>query len=498
LQAIAEIAVADEIIIDGLEEHAFRRSIESMLRNGRADEAAERLKAMLPDLAGTILPARLLEITSDDLTVTGWDLIAAKLEEYGRGETPITAIGIGICDPLDSGATPDEDGNLRPPLETTYYSDATFPFSQTDREDLLEGYSSFGCEWQGDHDRADHTLTIKGIDDIYGAIAALEAKVAASERPLSQDIRAGAVGACYLGVLVFQAVRDAVIHHGLPRPLAILLVNSDAYPFFDAPVLTCDEYLDNGEVQVIDRISAAVSSGRATEAEAQEPEQLGSLIEMGTAGVKAGTRKKMALALEGDEAANPLGMADELVAEAAFNPTTFDYSRFMPQPVPLQNEAAPHWDEDFNAPEADYPVEPTLPESDGTVQDEIPADLQDNAEFAASEISPATQWPEPSAWQASAEPVQPDPIEPAPAAALPEAPVEAVVPAPEPAYETAQEPEYADEQPQPEVQPQPASHSLRSRMRIAPIEEEVPSAMDKLQASFAQFLKRVKGMLLRR
>ena len=42
----------EEIIIDGLEEHAFRRSIETMLRNGRADEAVERLKKLLPECAG--------------------------------------------------------------------------------------------------------------------------------------------------------------------------------------------------------------------------------------------------------------------------------------------------------------------------------------------------------------------------------------------------------------------------------------------------------------
>ncbi len=482
--------MADEIIIDGLEEHAFRRSIESMLRHGRADEAADRLKTMLPDLAGTILPARLLEITSADLTFTGWDRIPAKLDEYGRGETPITAIGIGICDPQDSGAAPDEAGNLRPPLETTYYSDATYPFSQTDREDLLEGYSSFGCEWQGDHDRADHTLAIEGIDDIYGAIAALEAKVANSERPSSQDIRAGAVGACYLGVLVFQAVRDAVIRHGLPRPLAILLVNSDAYPFFDAPVLTCDEYLDNGEVQVVERISAAVSSSRASEADAYEPEQLGSLIDIGISGAKAGARKKMALALEGDEAANPLGMADELVAEAAFNPAGFDYSRFMPQAPAPQDEApdaeAPRWQDDPYTPEREYPVEASIPETDAPAREEADHDTQDYSGYADSDLAPQTQWPEPAAWQPAREP------EPEPEIShfQPEEPAETLAPA----HEEVEEPAIAEE----EAFVQPAGHSLRSRIRIAPIEEEVPSAMDKLQGSFAQFFKRVKEMLLRR
>ncbi len=470
--------MADEIIIDGLEENAFRRSIESMLRHGRADEAADRLKALLPEVAGSILPARLLEITSKDLAFTGWEQLPAKLNEYGRPDTPITAIGIGICDPLDSGATPDEYGNLRPPLETTYYSDATYPFSQTDREDLLEGYSSFGCEWQGDHDRADYTLAIEGIDDIYGAIAALESKVATSDRPSPKDIRAGALAACYLGVLVYQAARDAVIRHGLPRPLAILLVNSDAYPFFDAPVLTCDEYLASGRAHVGERISAAVSSSRAFEEDPQETEIVGSLIDMtvssGMSGVKTVSRKKMALALEGDEANNPLGIADELVAEAAFNPTTFDYSRFTPKVFP--HEEAP-----YSADE--------LPEPADAAPDSHIAELNNPVDLAhgyagsdtQEEISSQAAWPEPAAWQPAPE-SEPQPEQRQEAQPL--------TPLSRPVKEAYQFEEDAFVQ--------PAGHSLRSRIRIAPIEEEVPSAMDKLQGSFARFVKHVKDMLLRR
>ena len=491
--------MADEIIIDGLEENAFRRSIESMLRHGRADEAADRLRALLPEVAGSILPARLVEITSKDLGFAGWEQIPAKLEEYGRPETPITASGIGICDPLDSGITPDEHGNLRPPLETTYYSDATYPFSQTDREDLLEGYSSFGCEWQGDHDRADHALAIEGIDDIYGAIAALENKVATSDQPSPKDIRAGALAACYLGVLVYQAARDAVIAHGLPRPLAILLVNSDAYPFFDAPVLTCDEYLDKGKAHVTDGIAASVSSSRAFEEDRQETELVGSLIDMTVSSSMSGSatvyRKKMALALEGDEAANPLGMADELVAEAAFNPTTFDYSHFMPK-APAHEEALSGADERHASAEA-------APDAHSADLHK-PLDLTQGCTPLApeEETPPQRAWPEPTAWQSARHP------EPEPEPEL-EQPQEVEIDSPSPSPHTYAEsatetylnpsnPVVEEHQPEGEDSVQPTGHSLRSRIRIAPVEEEVPSAMDKLQGSFARFVKRVKDLLLRR
>jgi len=329
----------EEIIIDGMEEHAFRRSIEIMLRNGRADEAVARLKALLPECAGEgkTLPARLLEIEPKDIHLAGWDKLAGKITEYSRPSIPITAIGIGIGDPEDLGLEPDALGNLRPPLATSFYSDATFPFSETDRADLLEGYTAFGCEWQGDHDRIDDTLSIEGIDDLYGAIVRLENAVAASGKPDPDLIRSGAIGACYLGVMVWQAARRAVIEQGLPRPLAILLVNSDAYPFFDAPVMTCDEYLDDGAIQIVDHESACIAD--ETEGEEQEA---ASLIAITGLGAHRETSKKMALVLEGAEAHNPLGMADELVAQAAFEPSSVDISRFMPDASDFRNEPDPY------------------------------------------------------------------------------------------------------------------------------------------------------------
>ena len=110
--------------------------------------------------------------------------------------------------------------------------------------------------------------------------------------------------------MVWQAARRAVIEHGLPRPMAVLLVNSDAYPFFDAPVMTCDEYLDDGALQVVEHASAASYDDEFD----SEESEVGSLLGIAGLGAHRESSKKMALVLDGDEAHNPLGMADELVA----------------------------------------------------------------------------------------------------------------------------------------------------------------------------------------
>jgi len=231
------------------------------------------------------------------------------------------------------------------------------------------------------------------------------------------------------------------------------------------------------------------------------------LIDIGMPGVKTGARKKMALALEGDEAANPLGMADELVAEAAFNPAAFDYSRFMPQPAADEYEApqddgpevtAPHWGDDPYESETGYQAETPPTESDAPALDAPDHGAEDHGGYGENRTTPETAWPEPSAWQAAPEP---EPSQSLPAEPdYPDLPAEPVAETAPFADETIYEPALHEE-PAPAEQEafvQPAGHSLRSRMRIAPVEEDVPSAMDKLQASIARFFKRVKEMLLRR
>jgi hypothetical protein len=498
-----------EIIIDGMEEHAFRRSIEIMLRDGRADEAVERLKALLPECAGEgkILPARLLELSPEHINLGGWDRLAAKVEEYSRPTIPITAVGIGIGDPADSGLEPDAVGNLRPPLATSYYSDATFPFSETDRADLLEGYSSFGCEWQGDHDRIDDTLSIEGIDDLYGAIARLENEVATSERPDPELIRAGAIGACYLGVMVWKAARRAVIEQGLPRPMAILLVNSDAYPFFDAPVMTCDEYLDDGALQVVEHQSAE----RYDDAENEEAEA-GSLLDIAGLGAHRASAKKMALVLDGDEAHNPLGMADDMVAQAAFEPDSVDVSRFLPDASEFQNrpelEIEPE-PEPEPEPFAELAQQPD-PEPEAQIDPSFHDEAFDEPEYPV-ETAPC-QEPEDAAEDSA-------PIAEAAGSPSDLAPQLHDDPAPAPSPAAWQPPEWATEMPdlpaaaaressgtgtvwqaQASDLPfdslsapraptlQPASHSIRARIRTSPQEETPVVASGSLIARFIGWL----------
>lgn len=228
----------ETITIDGMDEHDFRHSIEDMLRHDDVDDAINRLRALLTPYAGEggILPARFLTVTTDQIALSGWSGLGARLGAFDRPGHPISAIGIAMADPIEAGRRPDDAGRLAPCIETCYLSDSGYPFSEATRDDLLDGYSREGFEYQGDFEGIDTDLAIDGIDDLYGAIAQLETRLLRSDNPHPDEIRAGSLGACFLAALIHQAVRDTIRRQGLPRPLCVMTGCDGVYPFFDAPV----------------------------------------------------------------------------------------------------------------------------------------------------------------------------------------------------------------------------------------------------------------------
>lgn len=227
------------IAVDGLNEEAFRRSIENRLRQGLASEAIGKLRELLAPFAGPgrILPERFLTVQASDLTLTGWDQLGQAVAIHDRPGWRITALSIAFGWPGEDLPQPDPTGCLRPLLETSYFSDESFPFSQSARDDLLDGYSYHGCTWSSDSVATDSRLSLEGIDDLHGALAALEARLLDSDEPDEDEIRAGSLGACLLSALLIEAVGARIAQDGLPRPLCVLAGSNGVYPYFDAPVI---------------------------------------------------------------------------------------------------------------------------------------------------------------------------------------------------------------------------------------------------------------------
>ncbi|MEA3262650.1 MAG: hypothetical protein U9R07_04095 [Pseudomonadota bacterium] len=229
---------------DGLSEEEFRRSIEARLRENRPEEAIARLRRHLASEVGPggILPDRFMTVQSSDLVLEGWEELGTRIRAHDEPGRPITAISIAFGWPGEDPPQPDEHGHLRPLVEVEYFNDSAYPFSESDRDNLLEGYSYYGCTWAGEGKATERTLILHGIDDLHGALAQLEARLLAMDVPDEDEIRAGSLGACLLSVLLFQAVRDAVARDGLPRPVCVMAGSNGVYPYFDAPVTGMPEH----------------------------------------------------------------------------------------------------------------------------------------------------------------------------------------------------------------------------------------------------------------
>ncbi|WP_310534696.1 hypothetical protein [Novosphingobium sp.] len=393
----------DSITIDGQHEDAFRQSIEDMLRRGLADDAALHLRTLLQPFTGegAPFPGRFMAVSHEDIEISGWEALDEGLKKFDRAEQPVTSICLSFGDPEGRAPKPDGAGLMSLPVETAYFSDEAFPFSESDRNDLLDGYSSFGCQWAGDCEGVDHAIAFRGVDDLYGALAQLEQHLLSSETPDPDEIRAGTIASCYLSVLFHKALRDSFAKRRMGRPLCVLTANNGVYPSFDAPVLSCDEYLAGGEVVAIAAAAPPPMVAEDSLAPAHQPsedEEGAEEASLLSIGIKRAAKKPVLALAEGEDSSS----MDEMMASAALG--------VAPPPPPSQPTLA---DDPF-----DYRpyLEPQQPAVDDVFED--PASFVEIAAEAEEEL------PEPVAEPMAAEETPADPAELEVADAVDSAPVE--------------------------------------------------------------------------
>lgn len=275
----------DTITIDGMDEDAFRHSVEDMLRHDQIDQAVARLRGLLEPYAGAggVLPERFLTVSAEDVEFAGWQRLADRLHNHDRPNHAISAIGVTLADARALGGPGPSNGRMSPFIKTFYFSDEAYPFSIATRDDLLDGYTRDGFEWEADYQATDATLSITGLDDLYGAIVELEDRLFKTASPGEEEIRAGTLGACYLAALIHQSLRRTIREKGLPRPMCVLSACDGVYPFFDAPVAGADECEAVAADAVPDEVQfSADDEEEAEDAPAGEASLLGLISRKGT------------------------------------------------------------------------------------------------------------------------------------------------------------------------------------------------------------------------
>jgi hypothetical protein len=230
---------------DETELRQFLADVERDLRAGRAEDAAERVDFALGvlDEFGHPIAAMCRAYPASAIRVHGWDKLTERLQSLDQPDKPITAISIDLSAHGEVHA--DSDDAVAPYLETNFYNDGAFAFSTVDRDTLCAGYGDASADWQGNFEDIDGTIEISGIGRLNVAIDALKN---GTDDPLISDAMVFAV--TYRAVAVHLAVQMMIANHGLPRPLTIIVGSNDSYPFFDAPVITANEYVERFGVSI--------------------------------------------------------------------------------------------------------------------------------------------------------------------------------------------------------------------------------------------------------
>ena len=215
---------------------AFVAQVQDLLRDGRPGEALSLAHRHMKEVARADkqLAEAALDLVPDDLDLVGWSDLRARLIDFQRRKIPITGIQIEFGTPEELGSEPDEAGELSPALETTYYSERTFPFSKFDRAAMQGVYEEDGSPWQGSFEDIDELIEVRGLEKLYGAI---------TQRTGHQGSNTAkgdcfTIAAAICEILLHLRVRQSVEADKLPRPLAIMVGSNGGYAGIEAPVIS--------------------------------------------------------------------------------------------------------------------------------------------------------------------------------------------------------------------------------------------------------------------
>lgn len=242
-----------DVTIDGLAEDEFRRSIETMLREETAELAVRRLRKLLTPYCGdnAPLPARFLKLTCADVILSGWSDLHTAMDAVDAEGEEVCAISFDLSLPLTEGWWADDDGHpmAEPRIESRFYTDEAFPFSTSSHADIVAAYEGESAPWHGKHfeDADSEALTVSGLADVNGALVDLGESIQSGKAKDEDSLVSHVMGGCLIAVLVHQAVREAALRGGLPRPMAILVGRGDAFPQFDAPVIAARSDMPAGD-----------------------------------------------------------------------------------------------------------------------------------------------------------------------------------------------------------------------------------------------------------
>jgi hypothetical protein len=231
-----------QIFVSEAGEAAYVREIAAMIRAEQFPQAEAKLLGDLSRLSSTLSdvcaasPAALV-------TISGWDEVFAGVEHY-EGD-PITAIGVDMWNEDEIVLT--KQDAYEPGLTVSFYSDASFPFSTSSRDEIIAENSSEFTSWQGQGEDIEAYIEIDGIADLNCALLNHKSRIfyRQPQSELESDVEdapppptaapteyVAFVLASWLRVLRFhQAIRAQLNGQGLPSTIPVILGTHNIKPY---------------------------------------------------------------------------------------------------------------------------------------------------------------------------------------------------------------------------------------------------------------------------
>lgn len=228
------MAFASTIFSDASDAGNFRKELEQALRLGQADEVERRLTTTLAGLDHPV-SGLCAATTLATVRLTGWSELNDRIAQADAHGKRYSAIGLDLS--VHGDAIPGPEGGHEPMVETNYYTDSAFSFSSASRDALMAGYGADSTKWQGLFDDLDGTVQTIGLGLLNEAIERLRQPEGDPGEVSAEDQDARLLGACFLALRFFQAVRRDAQSPGLMRPMPILVGSNEFFPFFDSPVM---------------------------------------------------------------------------------------------------------------------------------------------------------------------------------------------------------------------------------------------------------------------
>ena len=142
--------------------------MQTLIRTGAHDEADALLEGLFvrrPSELGDLC----LNLPESAVVIHGWDELAQRLQTLSVQIGSITAVGVDLTSQVSGQQG---HGWREQMLETNYYTDLPFCFSQATPDEILAHSGPEGSAWQGHFVEIDRILSVQGLNQVNTRLTA--------------------------------------------------------------------------------------------------------------------------------------------------------------------------------------------------------------------------------------------------------------------------------------------------------------------------------------